>query len=471
MSGDRGRRASSSPAWARSPPLGNDVATHLGRPRRRPVRRPHASRRFDPSRLDLADRRRGPRLRRRRTSSTARTCGAPTATSSSAWSRRARRWTRPACRTASRASSPSGPASSSAPASAASGTLVDSISINAHARPRPDQPVLHPDGHRQRRRGPGRDQLRDDRPELRDGVRLRDRRPRHRRGVRRSIRRGDADMMLAGGTEAGIYEALVGGFAAMRALSTRNDDPEGASRPFDQGRDGFVIGEGAGVLVLEALEHAEARGAPILAELVGYGATADAVAHHAAGAGRRSARVRAARRALEKAGPRRRPTIDHVNAHATSTPGGRPGRARRRSGRSSATTRREVAITANKCDARATRSARPARSRPIATIQAIRDGCVPPTINLVDPDDGGRGPRPDAERGRAARRPRRRSSTRSGSAARTRRSSSGGGTHDRRATCSRPASRAAGPARVDAGDASLLGLIDRLAELLERVAT
>ncbi len=90
------------------------------------------------------------------------------------------------------------------------------------------------------------------------------------------IRRGDADVMIAGGAEAGIYEPMVGGFAAMRALSTRNDDPEGASRPFDMGRDGFVIGEGAGVVVLEELEHAEARGATILAELVGYGATADA---------------------------------------------------------------------------------------------------------------------------------------------------------------------------------------------------
>jgi 3-oxoacyl-[acyl-carrier-protein] synthase II len=90
------------------------------------------------------------------------------------------------------------------------------------------------------------------------------------------IRRGDADIMLAGGTEAGIFEPLVGGFASMRALSTRNDDPERASRPFDAGRDGFVVAEGSGVVVLEELRHAEARGATILAELVGYGATADA---------------------------------------------------------------------------------------------------------------------------------------------------------------------------------------------------
>ena len=134
------------------------------------------------------------------------------------------------------------------------------------------------------------------------------------------IRRGDADVMVAGGAEAGIYEALVGGFAAMRALSTRNDDPEAASRPFDAGRDGFVIGEGSGVVILEALEHAEARGAEVLAELVGYGATADA-SHITLPAPGGIGAVRAARRALEKAGMTP-DEIDHVNAHATSTPEG-----------------------------------------------------------------------------------------------------------------------------------------------------
>ena len=115
------------------------------------------------------------------------------------------------------------------------------------------------------------------------------------------IRRGDADMMVAGGAEAGIYEALIGGFCAMRALSTRNDDPPGASRPFDSGRDGFVCGEGAGVVVLETLEHATDRGATPLAELVGYGATADA-SHITLPAPGGIGAVRAARRALEKAG-------------------------------------------------------------------------------------------------------------------------------------------------------------------------
>src|SRR5580658_4154429 len=92
----------------------------------------------------------------------------------------------------------------------------------------------------------------------------------------RIIERGDADVMIAGGSEAAITPMGVGGFAAMRALSTRNDDPEHACRPFDKDRDGFVVGEGAGILILEDLEHAKARGAKILAEIIGYGMSADA---------------------------------------------------------------------------------------------------------------------------------------------------------------------------------------------------
>ena len=134
------------------------------------------------------------------------------------------------------------------------------------------------------------------------------------------IRRGDADVMIAGSSEAGINEALVGGFAAMRALSTRNDDPAAASRPFDRGRDGFVIGEGAGVVILEALEHARARGAVPLAELVGYGASADAN-HITLPAPGGVGAIRAIRRALEKAGLSV-DDVEHVNAHATSTPEG-----------------------------------------------------------------------------------------------------------------------------------------------------
>jgi 3-oxoacyl-[acyl-carrier-protein] synthase II len=196
------------------------------------------------------------------------------------------------------------------------------------------------------------------------------------------IRRGDAEVMVAGGTEAGIYEPLIGGFCAMRALSTRNDDPAGASRPFDAGRDGFVCGEGAGVLVLEELEHAEARGATPLAELVGYAATADA-SHITLPAPGGVGAVRAARRALEKAGLSPH-DIDHVNAHATSTPEG--DKAELQAIRTVFGDRAgEVAVTANKSMVGHTLGAAGAIEA-IATIMAMREGCIPPTINLVDPD-------------------------------------------------------------------------------------
>jgi 3-oxoacyl-[acyl-carrier-protein] synthase II len=201
------------------------------------------------------------------------------------------------------------------------------------------------------------------------------------------IRRGDADIMVAGGSEAGIFEPMVGGFAAMRALSTRNDDPEGASRPFDSGRDGFVIGEGVGVVVLEALEHAEARGVRILAELIGYGATADA-SHITLPAPGGMGAVRAARRAIEKAGIDLS-EIDHVNAHATSTPEG--DRAELQAIKTIfGEHAQRVAITANKSMLGHTLGAAGAIEA-IATILAIREGCVPPTINLEDPDPEGAG--------------------------------------------------------------------------------
>jgi 3-oxoacyl-[acyl-carrier-protein] synthase II len=201
------------------------------------------------------------------------------------------------------------------------------------------------------------------------------------------IRRGDADVMVAGGAEAGIYEAVIGGFAAMRALSTRNDDPEAASRPFDTARDGFVIGEGAGVVILEALEHAEARGATILAELVGYGATADA-SHITLPAPGGIGAVRAARRALEKAGMAPA-DIDHVNAHATSTPEG---------DKSELQAIRtifgddvgRISVTANKSMMGHTLGAAGALEA-IVTILSIREGCVPPTINLEDAGPEGAG--------------------------------------------------------------------------------
>jgi 3-oxoacyl-[acyl-carrier-protein] synthase II len=198
-----------------------------------------------------------------------------------------------------------------------------------------------------------------------------------------TIRREDADVMLAGGTEAAIHEAVVGGFASMKALSTRNDDPEAASRPFDRDRDGFVMGEGAAMLVLEELAHAEARGATPFAELVGYGATADASHITLPAPGGRGA-VRAGQRALAKAAMEPA-EIDHVNAHATSTPEGdgaellalstllgehAPG----------------VSVSAQKSMLGHTLGAAGALES-VATIQAMREGAVPPTINLQTPDE------------------------------------------------------------------------------------
>jgi len=132
------------------------------------------------------------------------------------------------------------------------------------------------------------------------------------------IRRGAADVMFAGGSEAAVCAMGIGGFAAMRALSTRNDDPARSSRPFDRDRDGFVLGEGAGVLVLEELEFAKARGARIYAELVGYGMSADAY-HMTAPSEDGDGAYRVMKAALQSAGVEPR-SIDYINAHGTSTP-------------------------------------------------------------------------------------------------------------------------------------------------------
>ncbi|MEO7190680.1 MAG: beta-ketoacyl-ACP synthase II [Vicinamibacterales bacterium] len=132
------------------------------------------------------------------------------------------------------------------------------------------------------------------------------------------IRRGDANIMIAGGSEASITPMGVGGFASLRALSTRNDQPERASRPFDKDRDGFVVGEGAGILILEELEGAVRRGASIYAEIAGYGLSGDAF-HLTAQPEDANGAVRSMRMALRKAGVHPN-QIDYINAHGTSTP-------------------------------------------------------------------------------------------------------------------------------------------------------
>ncbi len=131
------------------------------------------------------------------------------------------------------------------------------------------------------------------------------------------VRRGTADVMIAGGSEAAITPMGVGGFAAMKALSTRNDEPARASRPFDQERDGFIIGEGAGVIILEELDHARRRGVPIYAEIAGYGMSADAY-HVTAPAEDANGAVRVMQAALDDAGVEPA-AVDYVNAHGTST--------------------------------------------------------------------------------------------------------------------------------------------------------
>jgi 3-oxoacyl-[acyl-carrier-protein] synthase II len=136
----------------------------------------------------------------------------------------------------------------------------------------------------------------------------------------RMIMHGDADAIIAGGAEASVTPLAVGGFAAMRALSTRNDEPARASRPFDKDRDGFVIGEGAGIVILEELEFARARGAKILAEVIGYGMSADA--YHITGIAPEGAGAQRSMRAALKDAGIKPEEVGYVNAHATSTPAG-----------------------------------------------------------------------------------------------------------------------------------------------------
>jgi 3-oxoacyl-[acyl-carrier-protein] synthase II len=198
----------------------------------------------------------------------------------------------------------------------------------------------------------------------------------------KSIRYGDAEVMIAGGSEAVVTELAIGGFAAARALSTRNDDPATASRPWDKERDGFVLGEGAGGVVLEEYEHARARGARIYCELVGYGVSADA--HHmTAPPDDGDGGFRAMRNALKDAGLEAA-AVDYINAHGTSTPLGDVAETiaiKRLLGERAA----KVAVNSTKSMTGHLLGAAGAVEA-VFSILALRDQVSPPTINLRTPD-------------------------------------------------------------------------------------
>jgi 3-oxoacyl-[acyl-carrier-protein] synthase II len=200
----------------------------------------------------------------------------------------------------------------------------------------------------------------------------------------RAIERGDVDAMLAGGTEAPVTRIGVASFSAMRALSTRNDEPARASRPFDRGRDGFIMAEGSAVLLLEAEEHARARGAAIRARLLGYAGTADA-AHIAQPTENAEGAQRCMRLALEDA-DLTIADVDHVNAHATSTPAGDSSEARAIRAVFGAHTD-SLPVSATKSMTGHLLGAAGAVEA-MFCIRALETGILPPTINLedVDPD-------------------------------------------------------------------------------------
>ncbi|WP_236196760.1 beta-ketoacyl-ACP synthase II [Pseudomonas glycinae] len=203
----------------------------------------------------------------------------------------------------------------------------------------------------------------------------------------RLIRAGEADIAVCGGAEACIDRVSLAGFAAARALSSGyNDTPERASRPFDSGRDGFVMGEGAGLLVIESLEHALARGAQPLAELVGYGTSADAY-HLTAGPEDGSGARRAMELALTQAGVMP-DQVQHLNAHATSTPVGDLGELA--AIKSVFGVQNRVAVTSTK-SATGHLLGAAGGVEAIFTLLAIRDQIVPPTLNLENPDPASEG--------------------------------------------------------------------------------
>jgi 3-oxoacyl-[acyl-carrier-protein] synthase II len=198
----------------------------------------------------------------------------------------------------------------------------------------------------------------------------------------RSIKHGEADVMLAGGTEASVTPTTIAGFANMTALSTRNDSPETASRPFDAGRDGFVLGEGAGMVLLEELEHARARGATIIAEVVGYGQTADAY-HITSPAEGGEGAVRAMRAAMKEAGAEPA-DVDYVNAHGTSTPANDKNESM---AIKTALGERayEIIVGSTKSMTGHTLGAAGGVEAVISAL-VCRDGKIPPTINYETPD-------------------------------------------------------------------------------------
>ena len=198
----------------------------------------------------------------------------------------------------------------------------------------------------------------------------------------RSIKWGEADIMLAGGTEASVTPLTIAGFANMTALSTRNDAPETASRPFDAGRDGFVLGEGAGMVVMEELEHARARGATIIAEVVGFGQTADAY-HITSPAEGGEGAVRAMRAAMKEAGAEVS-EVDYVNAHGTSTPANDKNE--------SMAIKTALGDRAYEIIVGSTKSMTGHTLGAAGGVEAVisalvcRDGKIPPTINYETPD-------------------------------------------------------------------------------------
>jgi 3-oxoacyl-[acyl-carrier-protein] synthase II len=198
----------------------------------------------------------------------------------------------------------------------------------------------------------------------------------------RKIEYGDADVMVVGGSEAAVCEMGIGGFNAARALSTRNDDPHAASRPWDVDRDGFVLGEGAGVIVIEELEHAKKRGAKIYCELVGYGVSGDAyhvTAPREDGDGAR----RCMRNALANAGLNA-DAVDYVNAHGTSTPLGDVAEATAVKGAFGDHTKKLMVSSTKSMTGHLLGAA--AGVEAIFTILALKHGVIPPTINLHQQD-------------------------------------------------------------------------------------